>query len=111
MELRSVPIRRIGTRNTLLMGGDREIIILGAMLAAVLIFPQVDNPVGWVTGIALWFVVLFAARRFAKADPQLRRVFMRGRLYPKYMPAHSTPWRENMKSQAYHYSSPTAKFR
>jgi len=111
MDLRSVPIRRIGTRSTLVMGGDREIVILGAMLAAMLIFPQVDNIVGWITGLTIWFVVLFASRRFAKSDPLLRPVFMRGRLYPKYLPAHSTPFRENKKSQAVHYASPTAKIR
>ncbi|MHB8287413.1 MAG: conjugal transfer protein TrbD [Caulobacteraceae bacterium] len=111
MDLRSVPIRRIGTRNSLLMGGDREIVIVGAMLAAVLIFPQVDNIVGWITGLSIWFAVLFAARRFAKADPLLRPIYMRGRHYPKYMAAHSRPWRENKKSQTWHYSSPTAKIR
>ena len=38
MALRKVPIRRIGNRHNLFMGGDRELVMLSGLLAFALVF-------------------------------------------------------------------------
>jgi type IV secretion system protein VirB3 len=39
----------------------------------------------------------------AKADPQLRFVYLRHRRYQRYYPAQSTPFRSNPHSQGKQY--------
>jgi type IV secretion system protein VirB3 len=39
----------------------------------------------------------------AKADPQLRFVYLRHRRYQRYYPAQSTPFRSNPRSQGKQY--------
>lgn len=94
--LRSVPIHASMNRHNLFMGGDRELVMVAGLLAAALIFSSQD----WLAtayGIILWIGALFLLRLMAKADPQLRPVYLRHRLYRRYYPARSTPFRNNMR--------------
>lgn len=94
--LRAVPIHRAMHRANLFMGGDRELVMMSGLIAFALIFSAQD----WMAtayGIALWCGALFLLRLMAKADPQLRPVYMRHRLYRRYYPARSTPFRVNMR--------------
>lgn len=76
------------------MGGDRELVMFSGLLAAALIFSAQEIR-ATVFGIVLWFGALFALRLMAKADPKLRQVYLRHRLYRPYYPARSTPFRDN----------------
>lgn len=80
------------------MGGDRELVMFAGLLSGTLIF-ALQSLLGAVLGLCLWFVVLLLARVMAKADPKLRSVYLRHRLYKKYYPARSTPFRNNTTSQ------------
>jgi type IV secretion system protein VirB3 len=102
MALRTIPIRRAGNRHNLFMGGDRELVMMAGLLAFALIF-QAQELQATVAGLLLWFGALFACRRMAKADPQLRFVYMRHRRYQPYYPARSTPFRMNTSSQGRQY--------
>ena len=102
MALRAIPIRRAGNRANLFMGGDRELVMFAGLLAAALIFSAQELR-ATVFGFALWFGALFAFRRMAKADPQLRHVYFRHRRYRAYYPARSTPFRDNTPSQGKQY--------
>lgn len=102
MSLRSIPIRRAGNRHNLFMGGDRELVMFSGLLAAILVFATQD----WIAlfiGIGLWFLSLWMLRLMAKADPQLRLVYLRQRRYQPYYPARSTPFRVNTGSQERQY--------
>jgi type IV secretion system protein VirB3 len=94
MAIRRVTLHRAGIRPHLFLGGDRELVLFSGLIATVLIF----GCLRWETilaGITLWSVALFIFRRLAKADPKIRAVYMRHRLYRKYYPARSRPYRVN----------------
>jgi type IV secretion system protein VirB3 len=85
-------IHRALSRPNLLLGADRELVLLTGLAAAILIFVVLT----WYAalfGIAIWVVVVAALRMMAKADPMMRRVYVRHIGYrPNYRPT-STPWR------------------
>lgn len=102
MALHTVPIRRAGNRKTLFMGGDRELVMFSMLIAFTLIF-SVQRTDAIVIGVLLWFGALQALRWMAKSDPWMRQVYMRHRIYKRYYPARSTPYRINTKSQGKQY--------
>jgi type IV secretion system protein TrbD len=85
-------VHRALSRPNLLMGADRELVLLTALAAVILIFVVLT----WYAalfGIAVWLVAVAALRMMAKADPLMRRVYVRHISYrPTYRPT-ATPWR------------------
>jgi type IV secretion system protein VirB3 len=102
MGLRTIPIRRAGNRSNLFLGGDRELVMVAGLLSFTLIVAAQDGT-ATLAGITLWCVALYLCRLMAKRDPKLRSVYLRHRLYRRYYPARSTPFRENGRSQARRY--------
>lgn len=102
MALRSIPIRQSGNRHNLFMGGDRELVMFSGLLAAILVFAAQDW-LALIIGILLWFAALKVLRLMAKADPQLRYVYLRQRRYQSYYSARSTSFRVNGGSQGSRY--------
>jgi type IV secretory pathway TrbD component len=102
MALRILPIRRAGNRPHLFLGGDREMVMVSGLLAAVLIFTS-QNWYAVFFCIVLWFGALYLLRLMAKSDPLLRKVYMRHRLYKNYYPPRSTPFRVNTPAQGKQY--------
>ncbi len=84
------------------MGGDRELVMFSGLLAGALVFSAQELR-ATVFGLVLWFGALFACRLMAKADPKMRHVYLRHRLYKYYYPARSTPFRDNTASQGKQY--------
>ena len=103
MALRKIPIRRIGNRHSLFMGGDRELVMLSGLLAFALIFNAQEIRAA-VVGLFLWICALFLLRLMAKSDPRLRSVYLRHRRYKAYYAARATPFRENTRIQERQYS-------
>ncbi|MEO7560931.1 MAG: conjugal transfer protein TrbD [Nitrosospira sp.] len=103
MALRRIPIRRIGNRHSLFMGGDRELVMLSGLLAFALIFNAQEIRAA-VVGLFLWICALFLLRLMAKSDPRLRSVYLRHRRYKAYYAARATPFRENTRTQERQYS-------
>jgi type IV secretory pathway TrbD component len=102
MALRTVPIRRVGNRTNLFMGGDRELVMLSGLMSFALVF----SAMAWFAtfaGIGLWTLALFAFRLMGKSDPRMRHVYLRHRRYADYYPAHSTPFRVNTTGQGNQY--------
>jgi len=60
----------------LLMGGDRELILVSAILAAMLVFAVMK---WWsiLGGLVLWLIAVGVLARMAKVDPLLRHVYIR----------------------------------
>jgi len=100
--MRTIPIRRTGTRHTLFMGGDRELVLLTGLLSGVLILLG-QTWLSFFYGVGLWLGGLYICRLMSKRDPQMRYVYMRHRIYKGYYPARSTPFRFNTLTQARQY--------
>ncbi|WP_273786786.1 conjugal transfer protein TrbD [Brucella intermedia] len=85
-------IHRALSRPNLLMGADRELVLLTALAAVILIFVVLT----WYAalfGIATWLIVVAALRMMAKADPLMRRIYIRHISYRAFYRATSSPWR------------------
>lgn len=96
MALRTLPIHRVFTRPNLVLGGDRELVIMSGVVAFALVFTGMT----WVSfgyGVVLWVVSLFVCQAMARADPLMRYVYLRHRLYALYYPPRSTPYRDNLR--------------
>lgn len=85
-------IHRALSRPNLLMGADRELVLVTGLAAAILIF-VVLTLYSALFGIAVWIVVIAALRMMAKADPMMRKVYARHISYRPHYRATSTPWR------------------
>lgn len=85
-------IHRALSRPNLLMGADRELVLVTGLAAVILIF-VVLTWFSTLIGVAAWIVVIGILRAMAKSDPMMRRVYARHIAYrPHYRPT-STPWR------------------
>jgi type IV secretion system protein VirB3 len=77
----------------LLIGADRELVLITGLATVILIFVVLT----WYSaliGAAIWIGVVELLRMMAKADPLMRRVYVRHIRYrPEYRPT-STPWRK-----------------
>ncbi|MVA56831.1 conjugal transfer protein TrbD [Agrobacterium vitis] len=85
-------VHRALSRPNLLIGADRELVLLTALAAIILIFVVLT----WYAalfGIAVWLVAVAALRMMAKADPLMRRVYLRHISYKTFYRATSSPWR------------------
>jgi type IV secretory pathway TrbD component len=85
-------IHRALSRPNLLMGADRELVLITGLAAIILIF-VVLTVYSALFGIAVWIVVVAAQRMMAKADPMMRRIYIRHISYKSTYRATSTPWR------------------
>jgi type IV secretory pathway TrbD component len=93
VSLRRTPFHRVLHRPHLLLGGERELVMMTAFVAGALAFAAL-NVVSAVVAAVLWFGCLGALRRMAKADPQMSKVYVRQLRYRRYYPARSRPWRD-----------------
>ena len=85
-------IHRALSRPNLLIGADRELVLLTGLASIILIFVVLT----WYAalfGVFIWLVTVAALRMMAKADPMMRQVYMRHITYRPTYRASSTPWR------------------
>ncbi|WP_160012104.1 conjugal transfer protein TrbD [Rhizobium sp. 18055] len=85
-------IHRALSRPNLLMGADRELVLLAGLASIILIF-VVLTVYSALFGIAIWTVVVGALRMMAKSDPLMRQVYVRHMRYRAYYLPTSSPWR------------------
>jgi type IV secretion system protein VirB3 len=85
-------IHRALSRPNLLMGADRELVLITGLAAVILIF-VVLTIYSAILGVAIWIFIVGLLRIMAKSDPLMRRVYVRHISYkPHYKPT-SAPWR------------------
>jgi len=85
-------IHRALSRPNLLLGADRELVLLTGLAAVILIFVVLT----WyaaIFGAAIWVLALGVLRMMAKSDPLMRKVYIRHISYRPHYRATSTPWR------------------
>ncbi|ALS68406.1 conjugal transfer protein TrbD [Pandoraea apista] len=102
MALRKIPLRRAGNRVIEFLGGDRELVMVSGLMAATLVFVAM-SVIAAVFGVVLWIFALWALRKMAKADPQMRKVYQRSLRYANYYPPRATPFRLNTPAQGRQY--------
>ena len=85
---RETVIHQSANRPNLLLGGDRELVLVMVMIAGGLAFSLAS---WWGIGlaVALWIGSMAALQRMGKADPLLRPVYLRHIRYRAYYPAKS----------------------
>jgi type IV secretion system protein VirB3 len=92
--LQRTRIHRALSRPNLLMGADRELVLVTGLASIILIFVVLT----WISalfGLVVWSVIVGLLRMMAKADPLMRRVYLRHITYrPHYRPT-SSPWRRS----------------
>jgi type IV secretory pathway TrbD component len=91
-KLRRNRIHRALSRPNLLMGADRELVLITGLAVIILIF-VVLTVYSALFGVAVWIVVVAVLRMMARADPMMRRVYIRHIAYKPSYRATSTPWR------------------
>lgn len=90
-ELIRVDIYSALNKPNLMFGADRELILSNALIAFALIFVGLTL-MTTIIGIILIVVNGFFLRAMAKADPLMRKVYMRQIKYQKFYSAKSTPF-------------------
>ena len=85
---REIPIHPSANRPHLVLGGDRELVLGAALLAAVLAF-AVSTWWSFALAIVLWLAAVAVLARMGKADPMLRHVYLRHVRYATFYPAKS----------------------
>ncbi len=89
--LRTTPLHRALYRPSLLLGGERELVLFTGLIAGGLIVSAM-NFIATVVGLAVWFGCIGLLRAMAKFDPDLSKVYLRQLRYQAYYPPRSTPW-------------------
>ncbi|TCQ98048.1 conjugal transfer protein TrbD [Neorhizobium sp. JUb45] len=87
-------IHRALSRPNLLMGADRELVLLTGLAAVILIF-VVLTIYSAIIGAAIWIVLLGALRMMAKSDPMMRQIYMRHLRYRSHYRPTSSPLRRS----------------
>lgn len=89
-EENGIPLHRSLTRPILMMGGEREFVLMLGVLAGIFIFSLAKI---WaaVMGVVLWVVGMFFLTRAGRYDPQLSKTGIRSLRYRRFYPAEATP--------------------
>ena len=85
---REIIVHQSCNRPNLLLGGDRELVLLSAVLSAMLAF-AIATWWGAVSGIVLWIFAIAVLNRLGKADPLMRQTYVRHIRYQSFYPAKS----------------------
>ncbi len=85
-------IHRALSRPNLLMGADRELVLITGLAAVILIF-VVLTVYSAILGVAIWIFIVGLLRVMAKSDPLMRHVYIRHISYKAHYKPTSAPWR------------------
>lgn len=79
-------IHQSANRPNLILGGDRELVLLTVMIAVALGF-ALASWWGVLLASGFWIITVAALQRMGKADPLLRQVYLRHIRYSAFYPA------------------------
>ena len=85
---RKIDVHLSLTRPILMMGCEREPLIVSAVIAVTLVF-MLGNLILALAGVAFWIVAVGVMQRMTKADPQLSKIYLRHSRYRTFYPAQS----------------------
>jgi len=87
-------IHRALSRPNLLLGADRELVLITGLASAILIF-VVLTVYSALIGIGAWITIVGVLRMMAKSDPLMRQIYIRHISYKPYYKPTSSPWRRS----------------
>ena len=85
------PIHESLNRPILMMGGERNLVLMLAILAGMFVFSLAKLWAAAV-GIVLWVIGQWALSRAAAYDPQLSKTGARLMKYRRFYPSRATPY-------------------
>lgn len=85
-------IHRALSRPNLLIGADRELVLITGLATVILVF-VVLTVYSVIVGVVMWIVIIAALRALAKVDPQMRTVYLRHISYKLHYLPTASPWR------------------
>ena len=88
-ELRRVPLHQALTRPQLLAGGEREPMLIMAIICFTLVFVGLS----WFTfvgALILYFMGTIGLRQLAKSDPMMTHIYLRHIRYQRFLGARPT---------------------
>ena len=85
---REVVIHQSANRPNQILGGDRELVLVAALIAVSLAFSLAT---WWGIGVSVgfWIAAMAILQRMGKADPMLLQIYMRHIRYRAFYPAKS----------------------
>ena len=85
---REVVIHQSANRPNQILGGDRELVLVAALIAVSLAFSLAT---WWGIGVSVgfWIAAMAILQRMGKSDPMLRQIYMRHIRYRAFYPAKS----------------------
>lgn len=86
------PVHRVLGRHNLLMGGERDLVLLSALVLGGVAFSSMNLPTAGVC-VGLWLFAIWGFRQMAKHDPMLSRVYKRTLKYKGFYDHSSRPYR------------------
>jgi type IV secretory pathway TrbD component len=93
-EPRRIPIHRSINRAHLMMGGERELVLMAGVIAGLLFVSQYSL-ISAGEALVFWVVCVAVLQRMAKVDPSLSKIYRRHIKYRMYYPGstsiHYTP--------------------
>ena len=94
-QYRITPIHRSVTRPQLLIGAERQVALGVIVICLVMGYGGylAFNLVLVGSAIVAYFVLMMLARKMAKVDPDMAKIYRRHVRYKGVYKAHSTPWR------------------
>lgn len=92
-EIHAAPIHRALHRPNLILGGERELVLITAILCGGVGVSGL-NLVSAGIGLGVWLITVGFLQWMAKADPYLSKVYLRHIRYRPYYPARSRPFCE-----------------
>lgn len=88
-EPRRIPIHRSINRPNMIMGGERELVLMSMFVAALICFTA-STWMQVVLGVVFWLVVHSLVMAIAKADPFMSAIYLRHVRYASYYSARAT---------------------
>ncbi|MCS6758540.1 MAG: conjugal transfer protein TrbD [Candidatus Devosia euplotis] len=84
-------MHRALSRPNMLFGADRELVLVTGLAAVILIF-VVLTPVSVVLGLVMWIAVVGLLHMMGKADPLMRKAYLRHIRYHQVYRPTASPW-------------------
>ena len=91
--LESIKVHSALNKSNLLLGGERELMLMVGLFSALMIFIAMTWQT-FIIGIVLWIILTMLLRMMAKADPLMSKVYLRHLKYKDFYMAHSSPFYE-----------------
>jgi type IV secretion system protein VirB3 len=92
-QLKSVKVHAALNKPNLLLGGERELMLVVGLFSAVMVFIAMTWQT-FIIGVSLWLILSMLLRMMAKADPMMSKIYLRQLKYKDFYLAHSTPFYE-----------------